>query len=232
MKLEALRQEVLDANLRIVREGLVRLTWGNVSGIDRETGCFVIKPSGVDYADLTTESLVIVDLEGMVVEGRLRPSSDTETHRILYREFSEIGGITHTHSPMATAFAQAGVELPCMGTTHADHFHGTVPLVRELTPEEAADQYEEATGIIIATHFRERGIDPMEMPACFQKGHAPFTWGHSAAESVNNSIALEMCAEMALATWRIRSDVAELSDHLLEKHYSRKHGLKAYYGQL
>ncbi len=232
MKLEALRQEVLDANLRIVREGLVRLTWGNVSGIDRETGCFVIKPSGVDYADLTTESLVIVDLEGMVVEGKLRPSSDTETHRILYREFSEIGGITHTHSPMATAFAQAGVELPCLGTTHADHFYGTVPLVRELTPEEVADRYEEVTGIIIATHFRERGIDPMEMPACFQKGHAPFTWGHSAAESVNNSIALEMCAEMALATWQIRSDVAELSAHLLEKHYSRKHGLKAYYGQL
>lgn len=231
MILRELREQVLEANVRLLREGLVRLTWGNVSGMDRESGCFVIKPSGVDYADLRVESLVVVDLDGRVVEGKLRPSSDTPTHRILYREFPEIGGITHTHSPMATAFSQAGRELPCLGTTHADHFYGTVPVVRELTAAEVESAYEEQTGRVIAEHFREHQIDPMEIPACFQKGHAPFVWGADAMASVCNSVALETCCEMALTTWKLRSDAELLPHHILQKHYLRKHGTEAYYGQ-
>lgn len=229
--LEDLRQEVCEANLRLVSEGLVRLTWGNVSGIDRETGNFVIKPSGVPYEDLTPESLVVVDLEGNVVEGDYRPSSDTATHAVLYREFEAIGGVTHTHSKFATMFSQAGVELPCQGTTHADHFFGTVPVVRELTPEEVAVAYEENTGVAIAEAFRDRGIDPMEMPACFQKFHAPFTWGKSAMDSVTNSVALEVCAEMGLGTWRLEEEANGIPSYILEKHYQRKHGAGAYYGQ-
>lgn len=229
--LEDLKEEVLNANLMLVREGLVRLTWGNVSGIDRDKGLFVIKPSGVAYEDLTCASLVVLDLEGAVVEGTLRPSSDTATHRILYREFPGIGGVTHTHSLHATMFSQAGVALPCQGTTHADHFFGTVPVVRELTPEEVAADYETHTGVAIAEHFREAGIDPLEMPACFQKFHAPFTWGKSALDSVKNSVALEVCAEMALGTWQLQPDQTGLPSYLLEKHYLRKHGAGAYYGQ-
>lgn len=215
----------------LVREGLVRLTWGNVSGIDRDKGLFVIKPSGVAYDDLTVESLVVLDLEGEIVEGDLRPSSDTPTHRILYREFEGIGGVTHTHSVNATMFSQAGVELPCQGTTHADHFYGVVPVVRELTPEEVKEDYETNTGIAIAQHFAENGINPLEMPACFQKFHAPFTWGKSAIDSVKNSVALEVCAQMGLGTWQLNAEQAGLPQHLLDKHYLRKHGAGAYYGQ-
>jgi len=229
--LEELKAEVLEANLMLVREGLVRLTWGNVSGIDRESGLFVIKPSGVAYGDLTVDSMVVLDLEGKVVEGNLRPSSDTPTHRILYREFPAIGGVTHTHSVHATIFSQAGVELPCQGTTHADHFYGTVPVVRELTPEEVAADYETNTGLAIAECYRERGIDPLEMPGCFQKFHAPFTWGRNALDSVKNSVALEVCAEMALGTWRLNPQQGRLPPYLLDKHYLRKHGAGAYYGQ-
>ena len=229
--LEELKAEVLEANLMLVREGLVRLTWGNVSGIDRESGLFVIKPSGVAYEDLTVDSMVVLDLEGKVVEGSLRPSSDTPTHRILYREFPAIGGVTHTHSVHATIFSQAGVELPCQGTTHADHFYGTVPAVRELTPEEVASDYETNTGLAIVECFRERGIDPLEMPGCFQKFHAPFTWGKNALDSVKNSVALEVCAEMALGTWQLNPQQSGLPDYLLDKHYLRKHGAGAYYGQ-
>jgi L-ribulose-5-phosphate 4-epimerase len=229
--LEELKAEVLEANLMLVREGLVRLTWGNVSGIDRESGFFVIKPSGVAYDDLTVDSMVVLDLEGNVVEGNLRPSSDTPTHRILYREFPVIGGVTHTHSVHATMFSQAGVELPCQGTTHADHFYGTVPVVRELTPEEVAADYETNTGLAIVECFRERGIDPLEMPGCFQKFHAPFTWGKSALDSVKNSVALEVCAEMAMGTWQLNREQRGLPDYLLDKHYLRKHGAGAYYGQ-
>jgi L-ribulose-5-phosphate 4-epimerase len=229
--LEELKAEVLEANLMLVREGLVRLTWGNVSGIDRESGLFVIKPSGVAYGDLTVDSMVVLDLEGKVVEGNLRPSSDTPTHRILYREFPAIGGVTHTHSVHATIFSQAGVELPCQGTTHADHFYGTVPVVRELTPEEVAADYETNTGLAIAECYRERGIDPLEMPGCFQKFHAPFTWGKNALDSVKNSVALEVCAEMALGTWRLNPQQGRLPPYLLDKHYLRKHGAGAYYGQ-
>lgn len=229
--LEELKAEVLEANLMLVREGLVRLTWGNVSGIDRESGLFVIKPSGVAYGDLTVDSMVVLDLEGKVVEGNLRPSSDTPTHRILYREFPAIGGVTHTHSVHATIFSQAGVELPCQGTTHADHFYGTVPVVRELTPEEVAADYETNTGLAIAECYRERGIDPLEMPGCFQKFHAPFTWGKNALDSVKNSVALEVCAEMALGTWQLNPQQGGLPPYLLDKHYLRKHGAGAYYGQ-
>lgn len=229
--LEDLKEEVFKANLLLVTEGLVRLTWGNVSGIDRDKGLFVIKPSGVSYDDLKPEDLVVLDLEGEVVEGSMRPSSDTPTHRILYREFPEIGGVTHTHSVNATMFSQAGVELPCQGTTHADHFYGTVPVVRELTPEEVAEDYETNTGIAIAECFSERGINPMEMPACFQKFHAPFTWGKNAIDSVKNSVALEVCAQMAMGTWSLNADQPGLPKHILNKHYLRKHGAGAYYGQ-
>lgn len=229
--LRDLKEEVLEANLRLVKEGLVRLTWGNVSGIDRASGLFVIKPSGVAYEDLTVDSLVVLDLEGKIVEGALRPSSDTPTHRILYREFPEIGGVTHTHSVKATLFAQAGVELPCFGTTHADHFCGTVPVVRELTAAEVAEDYEMNTGLAIVERFRAEGLDPIAMPACFQKFHAPFTWGKSALESVKNSVALEVCAEMAMGTWQLVPKAAPLPGYLLEKHFLRKHGPGAYYGQ-
>jgi len=229
--LRELKREVLEANLLLVREGLVRLTWGNVSGLDRDRGLFVIKPSGVAYEDLTADTLVVLDLEGRIVEGALRPSSDTATHRILYREFPEIGGITHTHSVKASMFSQAGVELPCFGTTHADHFHGTIPVVRELTPEEVAEDYETNTGRAIVACFRERGLDPLAMPGCFQRFHAPFTWGTSALDSGKNSVALEVCAEMAMGTWHLRPDAAALPTHLLDKHHLRKHGPGAYYGQ-
>ena len=231
MKLPELRHQVLKANLMLETEGLVRLTWGNVSGIDRDKGWFVIKPSGVPYADLKAEHLVVLDLEGEVVEGRLNPSSDTPTHRILYREFPEIGGITHTHSVHATQFSQAGSELPCQGTTHADHFYGTVPVVRELTESEVAEDYETNTGLAIAAHFEEHGIDPNAMPACFQRFHAPFTWGTDAVDSVKNSVALEVCCEMALGTWRLDPEHPGLPSHILDKHYLRKHGPGAYYGQ-
>lgn len=229
--LEELKTEVLVANQLLVEEGLVRLTWGNVSGIDRASGLFVIKPSGVAYDDLTTDSMVVIDLEGRVVEGSLKPSSDTPTHRVLYRAFPEIGGITHTHSVRATIFSQAGMELPCHGTTHADHFYGPVPVVRELTPEEVAEDYEANTGHAIVECFRERGIAPLEMPACFQRFHAPFTWGKNALDSVKNSVALEVCCEMAMGTWQLNPGQSVLPPHLLKKHYLRKHGTAAYYGQ-
>lgn len=231
MLLPELRREVLEANLMLEHEGLVRLTWGNVSGIDREKGWFVIKPSGIPYSELQDRHLVIVDLEGEIVEGTLNPSSDTPTHRILYREFPEIGGITHTHSVHATQFSQAGRELPCQGTTHADHFYGTVPVVRELTEAEVAEDYETNTGLAIAAHFREQKIDPNGMPACFQQFHAPFTWGKSAIDSVKNSVALEVCCQMAIGTWHLNPDQAGLPQHILDKHYLRKHGPGAYYGQ-
>lgn len=229
--LDDLKREVLKANLMLESEKLVRLTWGNVSGIDRDKGLFVIKPSGVPYSALEAGHLVVVDLEGKVVEGDLNPSSDTPTHLVLYREFEGIGGITHTHSVYATMFSQAGVELPCQGTTHADHFYGTVPVVRELTAEEVADDYETNTGLAIAECFRDRNINPLEMPACFQKYHAPFTWGKNAVDSVKNSVALEVCAKMGLGTWQLNANQQGIPAHILNKHYLRKHGPGAYYGQ-
>lgn len=229
--LEDLKQQVLEANLLLDSAGLVKLTWGNVSGIDRNRGMFVIKPSGIAYSDLTADQMVVVDLEGKVVEGSLRPSSDTPTHRILYGEFPEIGGITHTHSTYAVMFCQAGRELTCQGTTHADHFYGPVPVVRELTAEEVEEDYESNTGLAIVECFRKYGIKPMEMPAAFQKFHAPFTWGKDAMDSVKNSIALETCCEMAYGALVLNPATEDLPRHILDKHYQRKHGPKAYYGQ-
>jgi len=229
--LEALKNDVCAANRALETSGLVKLTWGNVSGIDRASGLWCIKPSGVAYADLKPEDLVVLDLEGKVVEGKLRPSSDTKTHLHLYREFSEIGGVTHTHSPFATVFSQASREIPCYGTTHADHFYGTVPVARALTQAELDEDYEHNTGVAIVECFRQRGLKPLEMPAVLQAHHAPFTWGKSAMDSLNNSIALEMCAQMALGTLQLRPGLAPIPDHILEKHHSRKHGPNAYYGQ-
>jgi L-ribulose-5-phosphate 4-epimerase len=231
MLLPELRSQICEANKALVPSGLVRLTWGNVSGIDRASGLWGIKPSGVDYEALTPSDIVLLDLEGRVVEGSLRPSSDTKTHLHLYREFPGIGGITHTHSLHATVFSQAGRELPCFGTTHADHFHGTVPVVRALTPEEVAADYEHFTGVAIVERLRELGLNPLEMPAVLQLHHAPFTFGRTAMDSVNNSIALEMCAHMALGSLTLNPSLQPLPDHILEKHHLRKHGPGAYYGQ-
>lgn len=231
MTLNELREQVCEANRALEPSGLVRLTWGNVSGIDRASGLWGIKPSGVDYAALRPADIVILDLEGNVVEGTLRPSSDTKTHLVLYREFPQIGGITHTHSLHATVFSQAGRELPCYGTTHADHFYGTVPLVRALTAAEVAEDYEHFTGVAIVERLRELGLDPLEMPAVLQLHHAPFTFGKSAMDSLKNSIALEMCAQMALAATTLSPGLGPIPAHILEKHHLRKHGPAAYYGQ-
>ncbi|TDU64043.1 L-ribulose-5-phosphate 4-epimerase [Prosthecobacter fusiformis] len=231
MTLSDLKNQVCEANRALEPSGLVRLTWGNVSGIDRASGLWGIKPSGVDYASLTPEDIVILDLEGNLVEGKLRPSSDTKTHLHLYREFPQIGGITHTHSLHATMFSQAGRELPCYGTTHADHFYGSVPIVRALTPEEVETDYEHYTGVAIVQRLRELGLHPLEMPAVLQRHHAPFTFGKTAMDSLQNSIALEMCAQMALGTLTLNPDQAPIPTHILDKHHLRKHGPGAYYGQ-
>lgn len=229
-----LQQAVLAANLRLVTSGLVRLTWGNVSGLDAARGIFYIKPSGVDYAALRAEDMVGVSVAtGAVVEGSLQPSSDTPTHLALYQAWGGRGvhGICHTHSVKATAFAQAGRALPCFGTTHADHFFGPVPVCRALTRQEVADDYEGLTGRAIVEHFRDHGLDPLTMPAILQAGHAPFTWGHTPDQAVENAVALETCAGMALDTLALHPDCPPLAAHLLEKHHLRKHGPGAYYGQ-
>jgi L-ribulose-5-phosphate 4-epimerase len=229
--LEELKERVAHANRQLDSSGLVKLTWGNVSEIDREAGIVGIKPSGADYSALTAEDIVLLDLNGDVVEGTLNPSSDTKTHLHLFRSWPGLVGITHTHSPFATMFSQAGRELPCQGTTHADHFYGTVPVCRALTPEEVDDDYEHHTGVAIVEHFATEHINPLQMPAVLQHFHAPFTWGKSAMDSVKNSIALEMCAQMAIGTLQLNPDTSPLPAHLLDKHYLRKHGPGAYYGQ-
>ncbi len=224
-----LKEQVCQANLDLVAEGLVTLTWGNVSGICPDRRRVVIKPSGVSYDQLQPNHMVVVDLDGQVLEGDLRPSSDTPTHVLLYRHFEGIGGITHTHSRQATMFAQARREIPCLGTTHADHFHGTVPVTRPLTEDEVRSDYEGNTGRVIVERFAD--LDPVAMPAALVAGHAPFTWGGSAADSVKNAIALEAVAEMALGTWLLNSQALPLENYVLNKHYRRKHGPDAYYGQ-
>jgi L-ribulose-5-phosphate 4-epimerase len=229
MKLPRLRKEVAEANIRLARLGLVSLTWGNVSGIDRENGLVVIKPSGVSYETMKPGDMVVVDLQGKTVEGVLSPSSDTPSHLELYKNFLHIGGITHTHSRCATIYAQAQKEIPCLGTTHADHFRGTIPLTRLLTPEEVATDYERNTGKVIVE--RMRGIDPSHMPAVLVAGHAPFCWGKNAADSVLNSLALERVAEMALAVYQVNPDAQPLPEYILAKHFTRKHGPHATYGQ-
>jgi L-ribulose-5-phosphate 4-epimerase len=227
--LESLKNEVCEANHDLVRYNLVTLTWGNVSGIDRERQLVVIKPSGVAYEELQPEQMVVVDLDGNVVEGKLRPSSDTATHLLLYRAFGSIGGVTHTHSRYGTVFAQARREIRCLGTTHADHFYGPVPVTRALTEQEVTEGYEANTGHVIIERFAE--LDPIAMPAVLVAGHAPFTWGRSAHSSVQNAVALEAVAEMAYATQHLTRDAPELEPYVLEKHYHRKHGPSAYYGQ-
>jgi L-ribulose-5-phosphate 4-epimerase len=227
--LEDLRKAVLEANQELVRQGLVLYTWGNVSGIDREKGLVVIKPSGVRYEDLTADSLVVVDLDGRTVEGHLRPSSDTSTHIELYKAFPFIGGVVHTHSTQAVAWAQAGRDIPALGTTHADYFHGPIPCTGNLAPEEIAEDYEAATGRLIARTFRH--LDPMETPAVLVKSHGPFCWGRDAAEAVYNARVLEEVALMARLTLDLNPD-AVFQKELEDKHFSRKHGPGAYYGQV
>lgn len=227
--LENLKKEVLKANLDLVKYGLVTLTWGNVSGISRSKRMIVIKPSGIDYAEMTLKDIVVVDLDGTIIEGEKRPSSDIKTHIELYKAFPEIGGITHTHSTYATAFAQACIEIQCLGTTHADHFCGTVPVTRFLTKEEVESDYEGNTGKVIAECFA--GLDHSSIPGVLVAGHAPFTWGINAAESVKNGLILERIAEMAMDTLKLNSLVKELPEYILNKHYKRKHGPGAYYGQ-
>jgi len=227
--LEKLKEQVWMANLNLHRSGLVTLTWGNVSGIDRDKAVIAMKPSGVPYAELRREHMVIVSLDGKVVEGDLRPSSDTATHLVLYRHFTSIGGVAHTHSVHAVMFAQSRREIPCFGTTHADHFFGTVPLTRMLTSNEVKKDYANNTGRVIVERFKE--LDPVAMPAVIVAGHGPFTWGKDAADAVANSIALEAVAEMALGTELLNRKTAAIPQYLLDKHYCRKHGPTATYGQ-
>jgi L-ribulose-5-phosphate 4-epimerase len=229
MRLEQLRKRVCRANLDLVDWGLVALTWGNVSACDRESGTVVIKPSGVSYADLTPENMVLLDLEGGRIEGELNPSSDTPTHLELYRSFPEIAGVAHTHSDFASMFAQAFRPIPCLGTTHADHFFGEIPLTRLITQEEVEEDYEGNTGCVIVERFER--LNPGKMPAVLVAGHGAFTWGISPEDAALNSLALEKTAKMAWGALSLNPDVPPLPNHLLNKHYQRKHGPRAYYGQ-
>lgn len=226
--MKELKKRVFDANLKLKELGLVVLTWGNVSEIDREKGLVAIKPSGVPYETMTADDIVIVDLDGNVVDGKYRPSSDLPTHLELYKAFPDIKGVTHTHSRWATIFSQAGKEIEPLGTTHADTFYGAVPITRKLTAEEIAGEYEKETGTVIIEAFK--GIDPLSIPAVLVNSHGPFTWGSDAAKSVENAIILEEVAMMAWHTQKL--DVqAKIQQELLDKHYLRKHGKNAYYGQ-
>ncbi len=231
MLLETLRRQVYEANMELPRRGLITYTWGNVSGIDRESGLMVIKPSGVDYEDLSPENMVIVDMDGKRVEGDLNPSSDTATHLVLYREFPEIGGIVHTHSRNAVGWAQAGRDIPFYGTTHADYFYGPIPCTRDLTEKEVQEAYEENTGNVIVETFKERGISPMDVPGVLCHSHGPFTWGKDPADAVYHAVVLEEVATMARYTEQIKKDVSPAKQYIMEKHYMRKHGPNAYYGQ-
>ena len=227
--IEELRTAVCAANQALVRHGLVLCTWGNVSGIRRDAGLVAIKPSGLPYSELTPERIVVTDLSGQVVAGRLRPSSDLHTHLALYRAFPQIGGVAHSHSHYATAFAQACRALPCLGTTHADHFCGTVPVTRALRDHELAADYERNTGAVIAELFADR--DPLAVPGALVAHHGPFTWGPSPAAAVTNRVVLEAVARLALDTWQLNRTAAAIDPALLDCHYQRKHGPEAYYGQ-
>lgn len=233
--LEELKQKVFEANLQLVQYGLVVLTWGNVSGIDREEGLFVIKPSGVPYDKMTADDMVVMDLKGNKVEGRLNPSSDTPTHLELYNEFKDIGGIVHTHSSWACSWAQAGRDINAYGTTHADFANGAVPCARGLTENEVNGEYELNTGKVIVEEFEKRGIKPDECPAVLVHRHGPFTWGSSPFKAVENALILEEVAKMASRTERIaaldKNSNIGIEQYLLDKHYQRKHGINAYYGQ-
>lgn len=229
--LEELKKIVCEANLELPKHGLVTFTWGNVSAIDRESGLFVIKPSGVEYDKLMPDDMVVVDLDCRKVEGRYNPSSDTATHAELYRAFPEIGGIVHTHSSYATSWAQAGRSIPCYGTTHADYIYGEVPCVRCLNAEEIAEDYERNTGRLIVSEFLRMCKDPVSVPAVLCKNHGPFSWGTDAMDAVHNAVVLEEVAKMAYRTETINHHVQPAPQELMDKHYYRKHGANAYYGQ-
>lgn len=229
--LEELKEKVCKANLDLVRHGLVIFTWGNVSGIDREHGLVVIKPSGVSYDDIRPADMVVVDLaSGRVVEGDLRPSSDTPTHLAIYRAWPEVGGVVHTHSTYATAWAQAGLDIPNIGTTHADYFHDAVPCTADMTEAEVKGDYELETGNVIVRRFAESGINPMHTPGVLVKNHGPFAWGTSPADAVHNAVVLEQVARMAYIAETLNPSLT-MNPLLIEKHFSRKHGPNAYYGQ-
>lgn len=226
--LDELKQQVYEANMELPAKGLVTYTWGNVSGIDRERGLFVIKPSGVDYEKLTPDMLVVMDLNGEKVEGDLNPSSDTPTHIELYKAFPEVGGIVHTHSPWATSWAQAGRSIPCYGTTHADYFFGDILCARSLTADEINGEYEKNTGIVIAETFE--GKNPIYVPGVLCTNHGPFSWGADAAEAVHNAVVMEEVAKMAYRCEHLKKDIGEAPQVLQDKHFFRKHGENAYYG--
>lgn len=226
--LEDLKQKVFQANLDLVKHGLVIFTWGNVSGIDRETGLVVIKPSGVDYDTMKVSDMVVVDLDGNVVEGDLRPSSDTPTHLALYKAFPEIGGVVHTHSTYATAWAQAGIDLPNIGTTHADYFHQAIPCTADMTEAEVKGEYELETGNVIIERFK--GMNPVHTPGVLVKNHGPFAWGKDPHDAVHNAVVMEQVAKMASIAYSVNSNLT-MNPLLIEKHFNRKHGPNAYYGQ-
>ncbi|MGG1639658.1 L-ribulose-5-phosphate 4-epimerase [Paenibacillus sp. FSL K6-3182] len=229
--LEALKHAVWEANMDLPKYGLVTFTWGNVSGVDRESGYAVIKPSGVPYEELKAEQMVVVDLEGNVIEGNLRPSSDTATHVLLYKAFPSIGGIVHTHSPWATSWAQAGRSIPSLGTTHGDYFYGEVPCTRAMTEAEINGAYELETGNVIVETFHKNHIDPNQVPSVLVNSHAPFCWGKDPHNAVHNAVVLEEVAKMALHTYQLNPNVQPMDQALLDRHYLRKHGANAYYGQ-
>ena len=229
--LEELKQKVFEANMELPRRGLVTYTWGNVSGIDRAGGYIVIKPSGVDYETMKPEDMVVVDMDGNRVEGKYKPSSDTPTHIELYRRYGAMGGIVHTHSPEATAWAQAGRSIPLYGTTHADYFYGPIPCARGLTKQEIEGEYEKNTGLVIIETFDARGIDPMHTPAVLCQNHGPFAWGTDPADAVYHAVVLEEVARMATRSEQINPRLESAPDYLRDKHFYRKHGPNAYYGQ-
>jgi len=229
--LEALKKQVFEANLELPKLGLVDFTWGNVSGKDPETGAIVIKPSGVPYETMKESDMVVVDAEGRVIEGKLRPSSDLPTHVELYRHFPSIGGVVHTHSTWATVWAQACRGIPALGTTHADYFFGEIPCTAILTEQQTAGQYEAETGLAIVERFREGAIDPSRMSAVLVANHGPFAWGKDADAAVHNAAVLELTARMAMLSMQLAPGLSAMPQHLLEKHFNRKHGPGAYYGQ-
>ena len=229
--LDKLKEEVFQANLDLPKHGLVKYTWGNVSAVDRDSGLFVIKPSGVTYEKMAAKDMVVVDLDGRVVEGELNPSSDTLTHAVLYKHYPEIGGIAHTHSTWATIWAQAGLDVQAMGTTHADTFYGSVPCARFLTEKEVNDGYEVETGKVIIETFEKRGLDVLAVPGILLQGHGPFTWGKDAKTAVMNSVVLDEVSKMNFFTQKLNGLAEELPQRILDKHYLRKHGQNAYYGQ-
>lgn len=234
MLLQTLREQVLEANLELVHRGLVLYTFGNASGVDRERGLVVIKPSGVDYDKLRPEHMVVTDLNGKIVEGTLNPSSDLDTHTLLYREFPTIGAVVHTHSEFATSFAQAGMPIPAFGTTHADYFYGPVPVTAPLSDEAIQGRYVHETGVAIVNRFRGVGgdvLDPLAVPACLVAGHAPFVWGKNPHDAAHNAVVLEAVAKMAFRTVLLKANADEVSQALLDRHYFRKHGANATYGQ-